>query len=225
MKEDSKEIRSEKAIYSLVETIKKSPDILSGVGDVAIEVLNSESSSGIPIVSWAVNILKMRDEWRLIKMKKNILSFLSALQSSDTEKIQTFLDKAKEDKEFAEEFIDTFLTLIYESEKPVKLKLTANLLDSLSKGSVEKKHFLILLLVIHSSSVPGLESVCEFVEENEHDYPFSHPRPPQEALLMSTGLSERFGTNFRLSRLGIILYNHAFKGSKRPKGIFAQSEG
>ncbi len=224
MKEDDNETGSKKAIYSLVETIRKSPEILSEFGDTAIEVLNSESNSGIPIISWSVNVLKMRDEWRLIKVKKNILSFLSALQSSDTEKIQTFLNKAKEDKEFAEEFIDTFLTLIYESEKPIKLELLANILDSLSKGSVEKKDFLKLLLIIHSSSVPGLEAVCEFVEENEHDYPFVHSRPPQEALIMSTGLSERFGINFRLSKLGIKLYKHGFNGAKRPKGKFVQSK-
>jgi len=200
-------------IKNLLDTLKSSSDFFTDIGDPAIQAItDSAMLDRIPIISFICELYKIQDLYHLKKLKRNVNSFLIIIDKGNKEKIQRTLTNINEDETYREEFIDTILKILIESEKPIKAKILGDLLVSLSEDKLTLDEYNDLTLIIISTSIPAIEALKKFMSENISGSSH-HMDKSLESLILSAGVGSRYGTQFRVSELGMKLYKNSLKYS------------
>ncbi len=194
-------------IQSLKDTISGSEEFLADLGDTAIDsVIESDTLSKIPFLSWVYQVFKIKHNYHLKKIQKNTKSFLEALRGGNSDKIFSLLSKISSDEKYKEEFADTLLNIILESEKPFKAKVLGNLLIAFSEENITQEDFDNLCLLLISASIPSLKALISFKHKDKSKLS-AEQTMINESLLFSLGVGFRYGSKFQISNLGEKLYN------------------
>lgn len=196
-----------KTIKSAKLTVAEGADLLAKIAT------NSELLSEVPVISTAVKILNIRDTFARHKFERNVVAFLNAVEDADEKAISDLHDQILSDREYADDFTDTVLSILLEGEKPVKSELIGRLVVALSRKEISKEDFAVLSQLIQSVAVPTLRALPSFMSSTGGKlYKKGMGQFPEEPLLYSLGMAYRSGTMFRVSILGEKLYVHGFGG-------------
>ena len=93
------------------------------------------------------------------KMKRNVEEFIRELESDPVLDWSKRYDRVPLDN--FDEFTNCLNLILIESESSKKSKYTARLLYSLMKAEIDFDEFRDFVLIVHSSSVPALESLAQ----------------------------------------------------------------
>jgi hypothetical protein len=174
--------------------------------------VDNNSLENIPLIDQAIKILTIKDIYRKNKLKRNYQSFIKAIQEMDNNNIDKYYNILNSSK-LSEEVSETIFEIITESEKPLKTEISGNLSLALSKSNITIDEYYTLLLIIQSSSIPALKSVKTFMEYTKNKGYINGLKSQirEEALLLSLGVANRFGSGLRLDENGKKLAEFGFK--------------
>lgn len=202
-------INEKRALPALLETLKDSKNFIAALADTAIDaVIDSGALGHIPVISWFVQARDVVDIHQLKKLQKNVKAFLDAASALDETQLNALHEQFRSDDTFAEEFTDTTVQILFESEKPIKAAILGRLISALARQLITKDDFDSLSLVVLSGSVPALKSLESFCTKSGFAVTQNHV--PEEPLLLSLGIASRYGSSFTISDLGKKLYNFGF---------------
>ena len=196
---------------AVLETIRKSKDDTALAVDKFVDLaIDPEVLQHVPLFGVAVKLLKVRDAFIEGRLKRNCIAFMQATADIAPEEAAHLEAKLTADSEFAEEFLDTLLSVLMEAQKPIKCQLIGKLLGALARDRISKNDFDTLSLVVLAASIPALNHVPIFAA-----LPRKNGIPPPELrmaepLLASAGLIFRFGTGINLTEAGKLLLEHGF---------------
>jgi hypothetical protein len=203
----------DKAIVSIIDTIKEAKPLLAEIGDIAIDTItNDETLKQIPVISWIIQANVIKNAYQLKRLQRNVKAFLLAAKNADSSKLQKLLEKLSLDNKYAEEFTDTTLSILIEGEKPIKAQILGNLIISLAKEEITKDEFDTMSLIVLSASVPAINALSAFFKKNKDLSHTHNSKVEEEPLLLSMGICSRNGTLFKISELGEKLYIFGIKG-------------
>ena len=199
-----------KALPALLETLKDSKDFVAELADTSIDaIVDSDALGHIPVISWFVQARNVVETYQIKKLQKNVRAFLEAASVLDETKLNSLNEQLCSDAKFAEEFTDTTIQILFESEKPIKAAILGHLIGALANRAISKDEFDSLSLIVLSGSVTALKSFEAFCAKT--GYAVTHQnRGPEEPLLLSLGVASRYGTGLTISDLGKKLYDHGF---------------
>ncbi|MFD2520368.1 hypothetical protein [Emticicia soli] len=192
------------------ETATGATEILTEITDQVLSFFSeSQILDNIPIVSWAVGALKIKDNYQMYRLRRNCYDFLKAFKDSDDMLLQKYRERIEENSEWAEEFFDTTLAILLEAEKPLKAYMLGKLIVAGSKGLVTHQEFEELSLIIQYGSIPALKALKIYFDSGEPIKNYSDGK--LEPLLFSLGVAWRYGSGFNVSELGKKLYAVCFQ--------------
>ncbi|MFQ5329537.1 MAG: hypothetical protein ACE5D4_06065 [Thermodesulfobacteriota bacterium] len=172
------------------------------IGDTAIDVVTDiDVLEKVPIISWAIKAFTLKETYQLKRLQINTKAFLEALSQSNKEIIVRFAKRLEEDPIFAEEFSDTVLSILIESQKPIKATMVGSLVVALVRGQISKQEFDDMSLLIQSSSVPALTALQYFFKRTRGKPYAREAQCHEEPLLMSLGVGSRNGGTFQISKI------------------------
>jgi hypothetical protein len=210
---DTEHQQSNTAFSALADTAFAAKDFIAELGDVAIDIAtDSVVLEKVPILSWAIKAWNIKSLFLLKRMQRNAHAFLQAVMSGDQKRIESMFKKIKNNPKYADEFTDTTLSILIESEKPLKANLVGKLIVAMSNDNITASEFETMSLLIMASSIPALNALSEFYERNNGKSFVHSPHVPQEPLLLSTGLCHRNGALFAISDIGQKLFKYGFDG-------------
>lgn len=198
----------------ILETVRGAQGFLAELGDKAIDIVTgSKVFEHVPVVSWGIKVLNVRDSFQQFRLKRNCAAFLLALGNNNHEDITRFESQLNGSSTIRQEFEDTTFAILLESEKPFKAMLYGKLLSCRIKGRLAQDDFEQLSLIVHAGSVPALQTIEAFFTANKGRPFTSVGHVPQEPLLLSLGIAMRYGNTFRISDAGQRLYEICFGGT------------
>lgn len=199
---------------AIVSTIKKSKDTLAEAADVAISAADSAKLlDDIPIISTAIKVFNIRDEYLKSKLTRNCLEFMEAVKDADKATIERLTLKLSINQEFSDEFTDNFMMLFYDAQKPLKCKVAGRLMLAMADDKIDSKEFLKLTEMLHACTVPALKAIESFfISTSGKPYKSGPGTIQEEPLLLSLGVCHRFGNMFRVDTSGQNLYQYGFNG-------------
>lgn len=201
------------AFQAISRTTYTSKDSLSDLLDGTLKLAtNIKIFENVPIISYAVKFLNVKDAYHLHKLQRNVAEFVRAVQDADQQKMKNFFEKFEKDEAYSKEFSDTALSILVEATKPIKAHLVGRLVKTASLGCITIQELDFLSQIIQAASVPALLALPSFFAKTEGK-PFIHnERTPEEPLLFSIGLASRHGSLLRISEYGEKLFLFGFEG-------------
>lgn len=195
-------------------TIKDAKEQVSHFGEVVIDLASdNEAWANVPLVEHAVKILKIKDAYKINKIKRNYAEFIHSINAlSDIDKNEIFRRFNPNEKDaFPEETAEVIFDVIAESQKPVKACVLGNLLGALARKEIDQEEYDTLSLIVQGCPVVALVALPDFLESNNWlSYQSGFNLSVYESRLFSLGVGTRHGNMFRLDTLGIKLAKHGF---------------
>lgn len=195
-------------------TIKDAKEQVSHFGEVVIDLASdNEAWANVPLVEHAVKILKIKDAYKINKIKRNYAEFIHSINAlSDIDKNEIFRRFNPNEKDaFPEETAEVIFDVIAESQKPVKACVLGNLLGALARKEIDQEEYDTLSLIVQGCPVVALVALPDFLESNNWlSYQSGFNPSVYESRLFSLGVGTRHGNMFRLDTLGIKLAKHGF---------------
>jgi hypothetical protein len=209
--------KSLQLLFALGDTAKEASESAAALADTGIDaVLEEGALDGIPIVSSAIGILKIRDAYVSARLKRNVAALYNAARSGNKEKITACFDEISRNSEHYTDFVDTALSIIIESHRPLKASLLGRLIVALSEQKITYEEYDELTLIVAEGSIAALRDVPRYFELEYAricEGTQNSPRPTT-AHLVSLGLMTLNSMPQKASKLGVNMYLHAFGGSE-----------
>jgi len=195
-------------------TVAKSKEAVADACDALVDaVTEGELLNRIPVLGTAIKLLDVKDSFTQNRLKRNCIAFMTATAGATSADAENARAKILEDSNYELEFADTILSILLESEKPIKCELVGKLLIAFARDAITADQFETLCLIVQAASVPSLSAVPKFFAQTAGiPYSRSAVAIPQEPLLFAAGLATRAGTMFRISEIGKLLFIHGFDG-------------
>lgn len=202
------------SIVSAVEEKKyDTMEIIESILKSAIE----NDLAGIPVVGTFSAALNIRKTFLEERFKRNIKSYFDAIKDATKPDLNQCIPEDKED-----EFHTIGLSILIESELPIKSELFGNLHYALSKKMIDYTEFHTLSSIIYHNSIPVLESIIHFDIDRWINNKGSNEKKDEIATLatrdmeisilaISSGLATINHEHTVLSLNGILLYYFGFK--------------
>lgn len=202
------------AFQAISRTTYTSRDSLSDLIDGTLKFATDlKAFENIPVISYAVKFLNVKDAYHLHKLQRNVVEFVKAVQDADQQKMKDFFEKFENDEDYSKEFSDTALSILVEATKPIKAHLVGKLVKAASLGYITIQELDFLSQLIQAASVPALMALPSFFEKAENRPFISNVRTLEEPLLFSIGLASRHGSLLRISEYGEKLFQYGFEGN------------
>lgn len=138
---------------SLIDTLKQNKESLAEVLDAGLE-----ASQSIPFFGWAIKAWNIKNTFQERKLYRNTKAFYNAALIGDPDALQAKFSNHSD----AEDFVDTLVQVLIESEKPYKAVMVSNITNALSKGLLSPKEANDMNLIILNASIPALKSLPDF---------------------------------------------------------------
>ncbi|CAH5095925.1 hypothetical protein AI2912V1_1970 [Klebsiella pneumoniae] len=194
---------------SLIDTLKQNKDVIADACDAGLEAAES-----IPFVGWALKLWNVKNTYQERKLYRNTKAFWEASLIKDPEALRTKFAT----QEAAEEFTDTLVQVLIDSEKPYKATMVSNVTNALALGRLTHEEANDMILIILNASVPALKSLPKFhlklhggkyiatalLEDTDKDGTHS--------MLNSMGLIYRWADQTALSKVGRNIAQIAYRG-------------
>ena len=194
---------------SLVDTLKQNKESVAEALDAGLEAAES-----LPFVGWAVKIWNVKNTYQEKKLYRNTKAFWENSLIGNPEELSSKF-KSEEDKE---DYVDTLVQVLIDSQKPYKAKMVSNITTALAKGIVTPDEANDMNLLVLSSSIPALKALPVFykklyggkyiatalLEDTDKDGVHS--------MLNSLGLIYRWADQTALSKMGRTLAQIAYRG-------------
>lgn len=197
------------------DTAKDASESAAALTDIGIDaVLEDGALDGIPIVSSAISILKIKDSFISARMKRNVAAFYNAARSGEKDKISACFEEISKNAERYTDFVDTALSIIIESHRPLKAALLGRLIVSLSERKISYEEYDELALIVAEGSIAALRDVPHYFEQEyaRISEGIQISATPTAAHLVSLGLMNLHSMPQKVSPLGVSMYLHAFGG-------------
>jgi len=194
---------NENGFSPLVDTIAEHKDTFADLIDAGLE-----AAEQIPLIGWAVKAWQVQNSYQVKKLHRNTQKFLETTSITDAQK---FIARFSSDED-KENLTDSVIQVLFESEKPYKAGLAANVINSIYEDKISVKEANDLLLIILNASIPALQSLGLFYTAHPKGYAstLSDEARSYGPLLMSMGALYVHGNMTRISRIGVQLYENAF---------------
>lgn len=197
-------------LQSISDSIKPIKEHIVDVGEFAYKlIVDNEISKDIPIVKWIANANGVRDKYQYLKIKRNAEAFIEHLSNGNQESLYEFIQETIQDEKFSDEFCTCVSEIIINGSRPIKSKILANLIKAIASGKLNRDWFETLSQVVEHASVPALRALSGFFVETGgagHAKQSKH-----EALIISLGFGQRYGTLFRANDVGKALWLYGFR--------------
>jgi len=194
---------------SLVDTLKQNKESVAEALDAGLEAAES-----LPFVGWAVKIWNVKNTYQEKKLYRNTKAFWENSLIGNPEELSSKF-KSEEDKE---DYVDTLVQVLIDSQKPYKAKMVSNITTALAKGIVTPDEANDMNLLVLNSSIPALKALPVFykklhggkyiatalLEDTDKDGVHS--------MLNSLGLIYRWADQTALSKMGRTLAQIAYRG-------------
>lgn len=194
---------------SLIDTLKQNKDVIADACDAGLEAAES-----IPFVGWALKLWNVKNTYQERKLYRNTKAFWEASLIKDPEALRTKFAT----QEAAEEFTDTLVQVLIDSEKPYKATMVSNVTNALAMGILTHEVANDMILIILNASIPALKSLRKF-------YPRLHggkyiptalledtDKDGTHSMLNSMGLIYRWADQTALSKVGRNIAQIAYRG-------------
>ncbi|PZP54860.1 MAG: hypothetical protein DI586_08610 [Micavibrio aeruginosavorus] len=200
---------------AITETMEKAVEYTAEVSDIVLDIAtDNDFLDKIPVVSWAIKGLKIKDIYQKRKLERNAFAFLMALGACNSNKLDEFKDFLNAQLEQRDEFIDTTMSILLEGEKPIKASLYGKLLAARIRNLLSHEEFEIIAMIIYAASVPALNAIKSYFRRTNGKPYITHAGAvEEEPLLMSLGVASRFGNGFRVDERGQNFYRYCFDGT------------
>lgn len=173
--------------------------------------------AGIPVVGSFSAALNIRKKFLEERFKRNIKYYFDSIKDASKLELNQCIPEEKE-----EEFHTIGLSILIESEQPIKSELFGNLHYALSKRMIVYTEFHTLTSIIYHNSVPVLESIIRFdidrwintkggKKEKDNIASLATRDMELSILAISSGLATINDKDTVLSLNGILLYYFGFK--------------
>lgn len=205
-------------LASIVNTIRRSADSVSeGADAVKYLITDGGALEEVPIFSTAVKLLNVKDIFVQQRLQRNCQAFLHAVEGADLKNIEVLRHRLESDPEYMSDFVDTIISVMMEGQKPLKAELIGRLVIALSNGSISFDEFQSISQIVQVAATPALVALKGFLDRKAGvTHQSGGGAVPEEPLIMSIGLAYRSGTMFRVSDLGVKLYQFGFGVSVVP---------
>lgn len=197
---------------AILQTLSDATEFSAELIDTALQVgTDSEVLERVPIVSWGVKMLQIRDIFQRNRFVKNCSAFVEALKKDEEieARLKVFFEKNSLE---TNDVLDTTQMILVESEKPLKVEMFARLLRNRVSGQIGAEEFRKIALMIYAASIPALESIPAFFNRNGGLFNQNNGSVPEEPLLLSLGVAARYGSNFRVDEIGQKIFDICFRG-------------
>ncbi|HBM3155051.1 TPA: hypothetical protein R1869_003963 [Klebsiella oxytoca] len=196
-------MNTDNGFSSFVETISAHKDVMADIADAGLEAADK-----IPFFGWAVKAWNIKNTFQEKKLSRNIVEFLEYSSVDDAKK---FIAKFSSEEE-REELCDSLIQVLIDSEKPLKAKLTSKIINAIYEERLTVSEAHHLLLIILNASIPALEAIDKFYQNNPKGYTrtLNEDASTYGPLLMSIGVLYVHGDMTRVTELGKKLYENAF---------------
>lgn len=207
---------SRKLFSALRDTASEAADSAAALVDVALSAAIDEGAlDNLPIVSLGVSLLNVRDSFAAARLKRNVSEFYNAARSADKERIKDCFERIEKEPEHYEDFIETALSILLESHRPLKSQLLGRLLVSLSESRISYEQYDELTLIIAEGSVAALRAIPRYFERRyakiiNDPLPRGRPLTPH---LVSLGLMDLNSMPQEINELAVLIYLHGFNGN------------
>lgn len=145
---------------------------------------------------------------------KKIITFFHELNTGEIDdvKFNQFLIKFNTDNKYKNEVIETILLLNERFLQIEKSKILANLVLAHINGNLTWTEFSDITFILD-----GIHPKCFFILKEMSSQPYWKSQiihsPPDEALIIASGIGHREDSNFVIVELGQKLYNYGLKPS------------
>lgn len=210
------------ALPSLLETLNRHKDYVAELGDAALKfdladltketAVNLEVMESVPILKYFAKAYSVKELYQQIRLQRNCEAFLKAVQAVDNTNIQKLADIFEKNPDA----LDTLLSVLFDSAKPLKAEIMGNLVQAVTTGAISADDFDELSLLLLSASIPALRALKDFFEKTSDGSHYTvKPHVVGEPLLFSLGVCARHGNKFEISRLGYVLNKFGMRGKSR----------
>jgi len=189
--------------------MKQNKEVIAEACDAGLEAAES-----VPFLGWALKLWNVKNTYQEHKLYRNVKSFWQASAIGDAEEFRTKFATTKD----ADEFVDTLVQVLIDSEKPYKAVMVSNITNALSRGILTYEEANDLNLLVLNASLPALKSLPKFyiklqggkyipttlLEDTDKD--------GEHSMLNSLGLIYRWADQTALSKIGRNLAQIAYKG-------------
>lgn len=195
-------------------SINEVAELAEGSIDIFVD---NKFLADIPFVSTAKNIYKIKDAYRLAKLKRNYCKFVDAIKSMNEEESQRLHTILFSNSTSAEEAFETIFDIVSEGERPEKAQILGNLCCSLARQKLTMDDFTTLLHITRSASMPALKAIPAYIDERNGVTKIrgTFDNSKYEALLLSLGIAIRKTNIFDLTKLGKTFAECGFKKTLR----------
>lgn len=206
-------------INQLVASIKENKDNLAEITtDLVTIATDDELLRNVPLVKWAVTILKLHDSYRQAKLKRNIAKFLKTIETGNYKNVEIFLREIENDKNKYEDLAITIMDILFESSRAEIASIYARLLVAAANRLISYDDFETLSLIIASSSPTAVLHVPKYFEEARkylrRRATSEAPEAPNAAFLVGMGLMNMNRMPQSPTDLATKLYLYGFKGEE-----------
>lgn len=196
------------------ETIGDASKLIPLLGDPIVDsITDNEVVKKVPVLNAAVAIYGIKEAYTLNRFKKNLRTFLETIETLDKDKMKEKLEQLRDDSNFDENLMDTTISILIESNKPLKAKILAYFIEALALKHISKKQFDTFSLILYSAMIPSLKALKQFMQQNQNG-PELKVRNYFEPLIFAMGCGSRYGSAFAVSDCGKKIYEVALKKLK-----------
>lgn len=199
----------ENGFKSLIDTLKQNKESLAEVLDAGLE-----ASQSIPFLGWAIKAWNIKNTFQERKLYRNTKAFYNAALMGDPDALQAKFSKQSD----AEEFVDTLVQVLIESEKPYKAVMVSNITSALAQGRLSSKEANDMNLLVLNASIPALKTLPDFYKRLQGGK-YIHTvlledtdKDGTHSMLNSLGIIYRWADQTALSKIGRKLAEVAYRG-------------
>ncbi|MEN4974072.1 hypothetical protein ABEH62_09345 [Pantoea eucalypti] len=184
---------------SLIDTFKQHKESLAEVFDAGLE-----ASQSIPFFGWAIKAWNIKNTFQERKLYRNTKAFYNAALIGNPEELKSKFSNQSD----AEDFVDTLVQVLIESEKPYKAVMVSNITNALARGQISPQQANDMNLLILNASIPALKILPDFYKRL-HGGKYIHTALLEDtdkdgvhSMLNSLGLIYRWADQTALSKIG-----------------------
>ena len=184
----------------LIETIKKGKATVADAMDACLKGIEFSKEVGETTpIGWMFKLFDIASAYKANRFQRNVIAFLSESDQLTEGQLNEFYRKLQADENFSEKFAETTFLIWEESATPLKAKVTGKLAYHLAIADIINSQYLKYSLLVHSSSIPAIESLRTYLQSNDGNPNTMQHQFNEEALLFSAGFGTRYGSGFSLS--------------------------
>jgi len=196
-----------------IEIAKPTVDLSQDYAELSIDALiDNPVLKEVPLVKTVVALGKTAIALREWHFVKKLLAFLKELHSGDraSQKANEFKQRLSSDEAFRNKVTEHILVIVDRYITVDKAKILGHLFKAHVNGEFPWDDFVCLSIILEALQ-PQAFKTLEDLAAHEPRFTSHSNAPPEEALLFAAGIGTRYGTGFRVTPLGVQLYDHGIR--------------